>query len=362
MSNRLLRYILSPVLLPASLAYGLVVYIRNKLFDLKILRSVKFDLPVISVGNITVGGTGKTPHVEYILNLLSDKVETAMLSRGYKRKSVGFRLADEDTQSEEIGDEAFQVFSKFNNVHVAVDADRVEGIGELTMRIKNLQAVVLDDAFQHRYVKPDISIALIDFNRPVFKDFLLPLGNLREGVAALHRADVVIVTKAPENFLPVEEETWKKKLKLNSKQELFFSWYEYDDLTPVYGNPDKKIKFSTLLKKSTEILLFTGIANPKPLKEYLNPTGLVSIELQYPDHHAYTQYDIKNILNKYLTISSENKILITTEKDAVKLRTLSDLPPSLTENTFYLPVRVKFPNKKKEEFDSKILDVVVKKK
>jgi tetraacyldisaccharide 4'-kinase len=358
MSKGWLRLILSPLLIPVSLVYGIVVLLRNILFDKQFLRSVQFDFPVISVGNITVGGTGKTPHVEYLLALLSDKYRTAMLSRGYKRKTSGFILAGEGAQPTEIGDEPFQVYSKFSNVSVAVDSNRVNGIKELKKSVKNLQAVVLDDAFQHRFVKAGLSIVLVDYTRPVFNDYLLPFGNLRESMRGLQRADIIVITKVPENIELEESDYWRKKLRLRAQQNLFFTNYEYQDMAPVYDKTSKEIKFSTLLKKSTKIILLTGIANPKPIEEYLNATGLISESIQYQDHHEYRQYDIKNILRKFDTICDENKIIITTEKDAVKLRNINDLPLSFTNNIYYLPIRVKFLFGKKEEFEKVIFEFV----
>jgi len=358
MLNRWIRYTLSPLLFPISLVYGLVVFIRNKLFDLKILKSTEFDFPVISVGNITIGGTGKTPVVEYLLAMLSSDYKIAMLSRGYKRNTKGFLLAGPGTQPSEIGDEPFQIFSKFSNVIIAVDSDRVSGIEQLKMQVKELQVIVLDDAFQHRYVKPGISIVLVDYHRPVFKDFLLPFGTLREGISGFRRAEIVMITKVPENIQWLEESFWRQKLKLLPKQPLFFTRYEYGELVPVYGTSESYITIGQLSESHFKIMLLTGIANPKPIADYLTSNGLEFIHLNYPDHHEYAQHDIKNIQKKFLQIQNENKAIITTEKDAVKLRVLNNLPPSFTDNIYYLPIRVKLLNGKEEVFNKQIIQFV----
>jgi tetraacyldisaccharide 4'-kinase len=358
MSKRWIRLILSPILIPISWVYGFIVFVRNKLFDLKILRSVKFDIPVISVGNITVGGTGKTPHVEYLLGLLSSDHKTAMLSRGYKRKTHGFLMANSNTQPRDIGDEPFQILSKFSNITVAVDSHRVNGIEQLKKTISDLQAVVLDDAFQHRYVKPRISIALVDYSRPVFKDYLLPFGCLRERMSALRRADIIIVSKVPENAYTDETLVWKKNLKLHAQQPLYFTTYEYSELIPVFNSNIQKMKLNDLENKASAVILVTGIANPKPLAEKIRSLGIEIIQLQYSDHREYTQKDMSDIEKKFLSIENINKIIVTTEKDAVKLRQFKDLTSTIKEKMYYMPIHVKFLYGKKEEFDRRIVEKV----
>jgi tetraacyldisaccharide 4'-kinase len=194
------RHIVRPLLLPLSLLYGLVVLIRNLLFDFRIMRSTRFKLPVISVGNITVGGTGKTPHVEYLVQLLKNDFKLAVLSRGYKRKTKGFILASKKTGVADIGDEPLQIKLKFPDVNIAVEHNRVKGVRTLIERIPKLNLVILDDAYQHRYIRPGLSILLVDYNRPIFHDMLLPAGNLRESWHNAKRADIIIITKSPDHF------------------------------------------------------------------------------------------------------------------------------------------------------------------
>jgi tetraacyldisaccharide 4'-kinase len=358
MLNRWIRYPLFPLLFPISLVYGLVVFIRNKLFDFKFLKSTEFDLPVISVGNITIGGTGKTPHVEYLLRLLTSDFKIAMLSRGYKRKTKGFILSGPVTIPSDIGDEPYQIYSKFSRASIAVDSDRVRGVGQLKLQVKNLQAIVLDDAFQHRYVKPGLSIVLIDYHRPGFKDFLLPFGTLREGISGLRRAEIVIVTKVPENIQTIEESYWRQKLKLLPSQQLYFTRFKYDEPIPVYSSADRKIKIGQLSENHSKILLLTGIANPKPIKDYLTSVGLDFVHLDYSDHHNYTEQDIVNIERKFLQIPHESKTIITTEKDAVKLRAFTNMYPSVADNFYYLPIQVEFLKGQEDDFNKRIVRFV----
>ncbi len=361
MPQRWIRYLLSPILLPFSLFYGLFVWCRNKLFDWQVIRSVKFELPVISIGNITVGGTGKTPHAEYLISLLSSDYKTAMLSRGYKRKTQGFILANDDKSLEDIGDEPYQVFSKFKDAYIAVDPDRVDGIKRLIKEIRGLQVIILDDAFQHRYVKPGISIVLIDSNRPVYKDFLLPFGELREQKSSLRRADIVIITKVSDNLNAEEDTCWKKNFKLNQSQKLFFTAYEHTGLKPVFENNRQKIQLAELTDHFYEILLVTGIANPKPLVQYLSSVGCKLICMRFPDHHEYTSDDLFKIQKNFEPIKSNHKLILTTEKDSVKLKKLDDLPASLKDCMYYVPINVKFMDGKKNEFDELIRGYVNKK-
>lgn len=356
MSIHKLRRSLSPLLLPFSLFYGIAVSVRNKLFDLHILKSTTFNFPVISVGNITVGGTGKTPHVEYLVELLSKKFRVSILSRGYKRKTKGFHLADKKSTPEEIGDESFQVFSKFRNVTVAVDEDRVHGIHELKKKIPDLQAVILDDAFQHRYVTPGVSIVLIDYYRPIHQDCFLPAGNLRESTYAIKRANIVIVTKVPEHIKPIEKRLWKKDLKLFPYQFLYFTTFGYGRLIPVFKS--NKQTFSMEDIGDASVLLVTGIANPAPLLEKVTSCENEVFKMYFPDHHDYNETDLNAIKNKYEKLKREKKIIITTEKDAIKLGKLAHVDRTIKEKMYYLPVHVKFLDDKQGEFDTNIINYV----
>jgi tetraacyldisaccharide 4'-kinase len=357
-----LRKILSPLLYPISLAYGCVMAFRNKLFDLGIMKSVEFELPVISVGNITAGGTGKTPHVEYLLRLLSEKPGVAYLSRGYKRKTKGFRLADDSDTFRSIGDEPLQVYRKFRNVVVAVDEDRVHGIKDLKRANKKIRCVVLDDAFQHRRLKPGVSIVLVDYNKPLYKDYILPYGNLRESRYGISRANIVIVTKVPREFSPIDKRIWANRLHLFPYQYLYFTSLHYNNLIPLFGKLQKTISLDELKEKKNTVLLVTGIAEPALLAGYLSDYCARLKHMIYADHHAYNEADLKDIAENYFALQGENKLMITTEKDAVKLSALKITQGNLKENMFYLPVSVRFLDNKSEEFDTNICDFVEKNK
>ena len=280
-------------LLPLSWLYGLIVGIRNELFELKILKTRRFNIPVISIGNITVGGSGKTPHVEYLIRLLKDKMNVAVLSRGYKRKSHGYVLATTDTPMQDIGDEPYQMKTKYPKVHVAVDKNRCEGISRLTTDKEtcNTDVILLDDAFQHRYVQPGINILLVDYHRLIIYDRLLPAGRLREPLSGKHRADIVIITKCPKDLNPIDYRVLSKAMDLYPFQQLYFTTLEYCELEPIFSN--KKNLLLTDIR-GWNILLLTGIATPQHLKEDLNEyTGNNALTtLSYPDHHAFTKDNI----------------------------------------------------------------------
>ena len=329
---------------------------------MRILKSVEFDFPVISVGNITVGGTGKTPHVEYLIDLLSKKFHIAFLSRGYRRKTKGFIQAGKNSGPDEIGDEPFQVHRKFQDITVAVDEKRAHGIEQLKKKHKKLQCVILDDAFQHRSVRPGLNILLIDYNRPLHKDFLLPVGDLRERIYGMHRANIVIVTKVPRDIKPIEKRIWIKDLNLFPYQFLYFTALEYGKLTPVFWEKQKKLSLDEQDKKSTGIILVTGIVNPDPLFDKMKSISRSICHIQYPDHHNYSPADIEKIHQNLSTLSEKNRLVVTTEKDAVKIGQMKEIDPDLKMLMYYLPVRVKFVGGKQDEFDKNILKYVAKNK
>ena len=253
-------------LLPFSWLYGLGVKLRNQLFDMGVLKSKSYDIPVISVGNITVGGTGKTPHTEYLVRLLSKKYKVAVLSRGYKRKSKGFLLATPDTPVEQIGDEPFQMKRKFPDIYVAVDKDRCHGIERLCDKsvAPDLDVIILDDAYQHRYVKPGVNILLVDYHRMIVEDRLLPAGRLREPKEGKNRANIVIVTKCPHDIKPMGIRVISKALNLYPYQKLYFSTFRYREMIPLF---DKQASRRTLdqLAENEQVLLLTGIAMPEQM-------------------------------------------------------------------------------------------------
>lgn len=355
---QLLRIILSPILLPISLIYGFVVFTRNRFYDLGIFKSNKFNIPLISVGNITVGGTGKTPHIEYLVNLLQDKFKIATLSRGYKRRTEGFILSDIKSTEQDIGDEPKQIKQKFPQINVAVDADRTNGINKLIGLKPDTEVILLDDAFQHRKVKPGLSILLIDYFRPIRKDFMIPLGNLRDNKLEKKRADIIVITKSPQNISVEIQNKILHKIKPASDQKVFFSTFSYGNLKAVYNN-DMMKNIEEVME--FEILLVTGIANPKSLKMYLVENISKKIQvLEYSDHYEFKELDFKTIESKFNKIASKNKIIITTEKDAMRLQKFSNIAHSLKDSFFYIPVQVEFLNNQTENFNQQIIEYVRK--
>ena len=346
-------------LLPLSWLYRLGVSFRNQLFKLGILKSRSFDVPVISVGNITVGGSGKTPHVEYLIRMLKDSFQVAVLSRGYKRNSRGYVLAESDTPMKIIGDESYQIKQKFPTVHVAVDKDRCHGIDRLMAdkETKDTNVVLLDDAFQHRYVKPGINILLVDYHRLIIYDKLLPAGRLREPLVSKNRADIVIITKCPKDLNPIDFRVLKKVMKLYPFQQIYFTTIKYCNLQPVFidDNPSEKpLKHIN----GKNILLITGIASPKQLEIDLEDhTSLTT--LSFPDHHNFTSKNISRI-NREFDKLPEPRLIITTEKDKTRLENTEGLSPEARKNIFALPIEVRFMLGKEKTFNDKILSYVRK--
>lgn len=345
-------------MLPLSWLYGLGVRLRNQLFELGILKSRSFDIPVISVGNITVGGSGKTPHVEYLIRLLKDKTKVAVLSRGYKRKSKGYVLAGKETEMRVIGDEPYQMKSKFPDVYVAVDKNRCHGIDTLTCdeATKDTDVILLDDAFQHRYVKPGINILLVDYHRLIIYDKLLPAGRLREPQSGKARADIVIITKCPKDLKPMEYRVIIKAMDLFPYQKLFFTTLEYDSLTPVYGGKKRPLDS---IGRNENILLLTGIASPKQMTYDLKEYTPNITPMAFTDHHQFTKKDIERINRTFEKMPSP-QMVITTEKDNARLSGMKGLSDNVRRNIYTLPVRVKFMLGQEEEFNNKIIGYVQK--
>jgi tetraacyldisaccharide 4'-kinase len=317
--------LLRKILFPFAILYGFITGIRNFLFDKGILKSYFFDIPIIAVGNLSVGGTGKTPQIEYLIRSLSPKYKVATLSRGYKRKSEGFILADSNSNAEILGDEPFQYYEKFKNIMVAVDANRKNGIEQLLSQTNKPEVVLLDDAFQHRKVKAGFYILLTSYGDLYADDFMLPTGNLRESRSGAKRANLIIVTKCPATLSLDEQNKIKVKLNLAPNQEIYFSYIDYDD--SIYSE-NKSIAVSEI--KNSEKLLLAGIAKPEPFFAYLQT--LNDKCLKYADHHHFSENDISEIEK-----NATNKIVITTEKDYVRLKgKLSE------EQLFYLPIRSSF--------------------
>ncbi len=324
--------LLRKLLFPFAIIYGVITSIRNWFYDFGIFRSYSFQIPIIVVGNLSVGGTGKTPQVEYLVRLLKEKYQVAILSRGYKRKSRGFVLADEETNVEVLGDEPFQYHQKFSDVSVAVDTDRKKGIEQLLQINPDLEVIVLDDAYQHRKVKGGFYILLTTYDELFPDDYLLPMGNLRESRSGAQRADMIVVTKCPENMPDDKMEVVKQKIKLKKNQQLFFSKIVYDDYI---FNKKNKILADEI--KSKPKLLIAGIAKPKLFFDFLKSEE--DIILEFPDHHDFTEND----LNKINQLANSN-IIVTTEKDYVRLA--GKLKNN--ENLYYLPIKNSFFGKEKE--------------
>jgi len=331
--------ILRKILFPFAILYGFITSFRNFLFDKGILKSHSFDLPIIAVGNLSVGGTGKTPQIEYLIRLLSPTNKIATLSRGYKRKSEGFILADTTSNAEILGDEPFQFYQKFPNILVAVDANRKNGIEQL-IKISKPDIVLLDDAFQHRKVRAGFYILLTAYNDLYADDFILPTGNLRESRSGAERANIVIVTKCPTNLSEKEQNSIERKLQLESSQKLFFTSIAYDEFI---FSEEKQFPVSEI--KDSEKVVLAGIAKPEPFFEHLKNQS--DIILTFPDHHHFSEKDILEIKNK-----AQGKIIITTEKDFVRLK--GNLPK---EQLFYLPIKSSFISSR-EKFDATILKYV----
>jgi tetraacyldisaccharide 4'-kinase len=331
---KVLRFLLFPL----AIVYNFVTRIRNLFFDKGIFRQTTFKIPVVVVGNLSVGGTGKTPQVEYLIRFLKNNYKTAILSRGYRRKTTGFLLLNESHSILDVGDEPLQYFKKFKNIHVAVDADRVAGIAHLISQ-KKPDVILLDDAFQHRKVKGSYYILLTKFNDLFIDDFLLPSGNLRERRQGAYRADVILVTKCPVNVSKNEQDAIKQKLsKFNKK--VFFTCISYaDTVLGTLETPTSKLK-------DFEVLLITGIANTDSLTDYLKSLNVKFQHLKYADHHHFSDNEITDIEKKFGAIQSP-KMILTTEKDFVRLE-------SHIKDLSYLPIETSFLNNENEAFNSLI--------
>ncbi|NQU52981.1 MAG: tetraacyldisaccharide 4'-kinase [Bacteroidetes bacterium] len=346
------------LLYPFAWLYGFGVSFRNRMYDLGLLKSKEFDVPVISIGNITVGGTGKTPHIEYLVNLLHEKFAVATLSRGYKRKTKGFRYVETSSTVLEVGDEPLQIKNKFQTVTVSVCENRVVGAEKL-LDLKNAiipDVVLLDDAFQHRRITPGINILLIDYNRQIKEDTLLPVGRLRESVTQMRRANVIIFTKCPDKITPIMRRILMNDVALKPYQELFFTTLNYQKLEPVFSA--KKLGDDFYEERTYSSLIVTGIASPKPIHKYLKQFSEKVEFLAYPDHYNFSKADISTILQKFNSINSEKKIIITTEKDAMRLKDQKDLTDEFKNALYYLPVKVKFLQDEGKAFNKKILNYV----
>ena len=326
---RKLFFFLNPV-------YLLVTTVRNFLFDISFFKVTKFDIPIIGIGNLAVGGTGKTPMIEYLINLTTDRFNIATLSRGFGRSTKSFIIADNSSTYKDIGDEPLQFYKKFKNLLVSVDENRVNGVNKLLNIVNPPNLILLDDSFQHRSILPGLSILLTDYQNLYCNDYVLPFGNLRESRSSSNRADVIIVTKSPENLSQIKKKLIIKSLNLKASQKLFFSSIEYSE--EVFGLEDS-IKFTEFSNQSFKLI--TGLANPNHLISFLNKNNCNYDHLKFKDHYNYSKSDLKNI--------RKSEMILTTEKDFVKLSTIFRDRP-----IYYLPIQIKLHSK--EKFDNLILN------
>lgn len=343
------------LLLPISFLYSFVLFLRHKLFDWNILKSKSYDIPNICVGNLNLGGTGKTPHIEYLIRLLSDDYRTAVLSRGYGRKTKGFLTADSSHSHEDIGDEPLQYFKKFDNITVTVDEDRCDGMEKLTRNENPPQIILLDDAYQHRKIKPGLNILLTDYYNLYSDNHLVPAGNLRDIRKAAERAEIIVVSKSPEVITPYYKKDVEESLKPLPHQKIFYSYIEYQDFMPL-----SKCSFNINIKEAKTVLLLCGIANTYSLEDYLKRKYNTISKIKFNDHHNFTEKDIDMIIDKYNSLIGKNKVIVTTEKDAMRLINSSFLSKFDDIPVFTIPIKIKFHKDNGLSFDDEILNYVKK--
>lgn len=341
------------LLFPFAIIYGLLTSIRNLLYDWKFLKSTRVNVHTICVGNLAVGGTGKTPHVEYLINLLKDEFKLAVLSRGYKRKTSGFTLATDISTATDIGDEPLQYKTKNPTLTVAVDGNRVNGIKKLNDLNEPPKLVILDDAFQHRALKCELNIVVSEYSNIYLNDLLMPAGMLRESKKGIARADIIVISKTPENTSAIDLRNLIKDIKPLAHQKLFFSWLKYGEL---YGFQNQKDTINTLDDLFRyRVVLFTGIGNPTPMLTYLKEYASDVKHIQFADHHTFTLQNIADIRNMLDKFEGGNKIIVTTEKDAMRLKgnDLEDITNTLP--LYVLPIEIDFKDKT-EDFNQTILN------
>ena len=344
---------------PFAIVYGFITGIRNWLFDIGILPSQNFAIPTISVGNLAVGGTGKTPHAEFLLSFLKAEWKVALLSRGYKRKTKGFYLAISTSDSNALGDESYQIHKKFSDLTVAVDEKRVRGVKKLQEIDPSLQVVVLDDAMQHRQIHPGLSILLTDFSALYTHDTMLPAGNLREWRSGSRRASIIVVTKCPLDLKPIDMRLIETEIHPETNQLLFFSSFVYDEIVPVFpSNVPIAIDTTHIKSKKAQVLLVAGIVSPEAIVEQLK---LYTPNVQtrfYGDHHNFTQKDFASISKSFDALVGAEKYLIVTEKDAARIVSNPLFPEELKAFTYSLPIHVEILFNQKELFVQKVQSYV----
>jgi len=337
------------LLLPFSLIYGFFSVLNNLLYDTKVINPIGFTVPVISVGNLTVGGTGKTPHTEYLINLLKPYIKLAVLSRGYKRKTTGFKEVLPDDDVYKAGDEPLLYKRKYPDIKVFVAEDRVEGISKMLMKVPDIQTIILDDAFQHRTVAPAINILLTEYDYPFYKDFFLPSGRLREWRTGYKRADIIIVSKCPVNITEEERKLFLERIKPLKNQKIFFSFYRYFNPYYIYDPMQKKT-----LNDNTSVLLISALASSSYLINHLREKTGDLHSLEFTDHHNFTFDEMMQFKKIFDNISNPDKIILTTEKDAMRLDVYRDFIIKNRLPLYILPVAVDFLFGEKTKFDNTI--------
>jgi tetraacyldisaccharide 4'-kinase len=339
------------LLLPFALIYGLIIFLRNWLFDKNYLKSAQFNFPLICVGNLSVGGTGKSPMVEYLVELLKPKFRIGTLSRGYKRRTKGYVLANQSTTALEIGDEPMQFHSKFPDIAVASCEERLVGVPHLLQDVPGLQAIILDDAFQHRSVKSGFNILLTEYSNLYAHDFFLPTGDLRDQWSSAKRAQVIVVTKCPYDLSAEMKQKIIRDLKPEASQKVFFTTIEYGTPYHIFNHGDE-----WMITPRDEVLLVCGIANPLPLKEYLLAKTHAYYQQDYSDHHIFSIDDLNEIRGKFDDIEAKDKMILTTEKDAVRLLKFTEQLASLP--MYVLPIRHFFLFGEQQQFNELVTDFI----
>ena len=348
---RVLRFIL----LPVSLLYAAGTLIRNFLYDVGIFSSRSYPFPLINVGNLAAGGTGKSPHVEYLLRILSTEYHFTTLSRGYGRKNSGFEEVQTTSTFVECGDEPVMIKSNFPKVHIFVDGNRRRGIREIQKKYPETQGIILDDAFQHRSVTPGLNILLTDYSRLYIQDFVLPTGYLREPKRGASRADIVVVTKCPDIFSPVDARAIRKRLRVKPYQSVYFSYIKYSELEPVYSTTPP---FQGKLNNQLSVLLFTGIAKPGNLYYKIKNSVKEVQHLRFSDHHAFGISDINRITSGFESLKGDRKIILTTEKDSIRMQLPGIREILESYPIYYLPIEVAFHGKDQQDFKERIINYV----
>lgn len=342
------------ILSPFSLLYGIGVSLRDFFYRKNLLKGYKFNVPVISVGNLSVGGAGKTPHIEFLIRLLKDYINIATLSRGYKRKTSGFLEVTKRHNAEDVGDEPLQFKRKFPDISVNVSESRAFGIPQIMSKHPDTHTILLDDAFQHRSVEPGLNILLTEYSNPFTRDYLLPMGRLREWRSAYQRADIIIVSKCPKQLSMEERDEWLKELSPFPHQKVFFSYYDYGKPYYIFD-----ARYQLNLQEDLDAVLISAIANTKYLTDYLYPKLNFVKNLDYEDHHFFSNFDMERLKKIYDNIPSSKKVILTTEKDATRMELHREYLTKHKLPIFAMPVEVKFHFEEDEKFKTDIREFLL---